>query len=39
MSTSVSIKEISQALGTFIASDTDTKEADDITANVPKYIR
>ena len=22
----------------FIASDTDTKQADDITANVPKYI-
>ena len=38
-STSVSIKEVSQALGNFfIASDTDTKQADDITANVPKFI-
>jgi hypothetical protein len=39
MSISLSTKGNYQGLREFfIASDTDTKQADDITANVPKYI-
>ena len=39
MSSSRLIKEIFTGVREFfVASDTDTKKADDITANVPKFI-